>query len=689
MALLTTEEMTAPGLHPPGKAGGRSHLLLACCIWLVLAPLPLLPGFQLLDYRFFDVFSTLLPPAPESTPVVLVGIDEPSFAELGRQWPWPRELHGRLIDSLSAAGAAVVALDVVFAEPSAAESDQALAASIRRAGTVILAADLALEETTHVSQLIRVEPLHMFLAAGAVSGVATVSLDKDGVLRKLPSYEDGFAAAALQAWLKTNKEAVAGSLKGPRLLQFFGPARTYPYVSYYQALDPEAFLPPSIFRNRVVLVGRAVKTSPDPAARQADMFATPSTLAAGDLMAGIEVHATVFDNLRLSLAVKPAPWLLHPAGLALVVLFSFFLFRRWHPWTGGAAALLAMAVLMIGSYGLLRFGRIWLSPPLYLGGVLFCYGGEGARAYLRERVGRRRIKQAFARYLSPVLVEQLAADSSQLKLGGESRLMTVMFCDIRGFTTLSERCKENPEHLVHLMNRYFTAMTQVIHKWNGTVDKYIGDCIMAFWNAPLDDPDHARHACSAALEMYARLACLNDELAREMQPQQFEAIRIDIGIGINTGLCVVGNIGSDLRFDYSVLGDCVNLASRLEGRTKEYGVGIVIGPETAATVADLALLELDLLAVKGKQEAVRIFALLRAEELPGQLDLHDFVRCHNGMIEAYRRGNWGEARTALARCRAKAPGLSLLYRVYDQRLIEYEKSPPPENWTGVNIAQSK
>lgn len=681
--------MTGTRFHLPEKADGRSHLLLACCIWLVLAPLPLLPGFQLLDSRFYDILSTLSPPAPAATPVILVGIDEPSFAELGRQWPWPREIHGKLIDRLASAGAAVIALDIVFAEPSAQVSDQALAASIRRAGNVILAADLALEETAHVSQLIRVEPLQIFQAAGASSGIAAVSLDKDGVLRKLPSYQDGFGATVLHSWLKANKEAAAGTPEETRLIQFFGPARSYPYVSYYQALDPDTFLPPAIFQNRVVLVGRSLKTSPDPAARQADMFATPCTLATGKLMSGIEVHATIFDNLRLSLAVKPAPWLLQPAGLALVVLVSFFLFRRWNPWTGGAAALLAMVLIMIGSYALLRFARVWLSPPLYLGGVLFCYGGEGGRAYLREQLGRRRIKQAFARYLPPILVEQLASDSSQLKLGGESRIMTIMFCDIRGFTTLSERYKDDPERLVHLMNRYFTAMTQVIHKWNGTVDKYIGDCIMAFWNAPLDDPDHVRHACSAALEMFTRLSELNAELAREMEPQQLEAIRIDIGIGINTGLCVVGNIGSDLRFDYSVLGDCVNLASRLEGRTKEYGIGIVIGPETAAAVADLAPLELDLLAVKGKKEAVRIFALLRADELPGRQDLPDFGRCHARMLEAYRRGDWAVAKTALAQCRAHAPGLSVLYRVYEKRLSEYEKSPPPENWTGINIAQSK
>ncbi|HBI16337.1 MAG TPA: adenylate/guanylate cyclase domain-containing protein [Desulfobulbaceae bacterium] len=671
------------------QSGWRSRVLPAFCIWLVLASLSLLPGFQLLDSRFYDLFSTLAPPAPTATPVVLVGIDEPSFAELGLQWPWPRELHASLLDSLAAAGAAVIALDIVFAEPSAEESDQALAASIRRAGKVILAADLAVEETAHVSQLIRVEPLQLFQEAGASSGVASVSLDKDGVMRRLPSYQDGFAAAILTAWLKAAKEPEAEIPRGARLLRFFGPSRTYPYASYYQALDPDHFLPPNFFRNRVVLVGRSVKTSPDPAARQADMFATPFTLATGELMAGIEVHATVFDNLRLALSVTPAPRSVQPAGLALVIIFSFFLFRRWHPWTSGALALLAMTLIMIGSYIMLRFAQVWLSPPLFLAGVLLSYGGDGARAYLREWAGRRRIKQAFSRYLPPVLVERLASDSAQLRLGGESRHMTVMFCDIRGFTALSERCRNEPERLVRLMNRYFTAMTQVIHQYNGTVDKYIGDCIMAFWNAPLDDPDHAQHACSAALEMFARLAELNDELALEMKGQEHAAEKINIGIGINTGLCVVGNIGSEVRFDYSVLGDSVNLASRLEGRTKEYGVGIVIGPETAAAAADYATLELDLLAVKGKMEAVRIYTLLRPEELPGKQDMHDFARSHAGMLEAYRLGDWAGARAALAECRANAPGLASLYRLYDQRLSEYEHSPPPENWTGISIARSK
>lgn len=665
------------------------HLLLAFCIWLILAPLSMLSGFHLLDYRMFDIFSTLSPPVPKMTSVVLVGIDEPSFAELGIQWPWPRELHGELIDRLSSAGASVIALDIVFAEPSSPESDQKLADSIKRAGNVILASDLAIEETPHVSQLTRVEPLDIFLAAGAQSGVAAVTLAKDGIMRKLPQHEDGFAITTLNKWQKSNGFPITSIPPGSRLLQFFGPSRSYPQVSYYQALDPKTFLPPNVFRNRIVIVGRSAKTTPDPRDRQADTFATPFTLTTNDLMAGIEVNATIIDNLRLGLSINPTPGYIELLGLASVIALSIFLFRNWHPWRGGITAITIMAIIVISSYALLRMQHIWLSPLLYLGGVLLSYSGEGAFAYLSENRSRRRIKHAFERYLSPVLVNQLASDLSLLRLGGETQLVTILFCDIRGFTNLSEKYKDDPKNLVRLMNRFFTVMTTVIHKWNGTVDKYIGDCIMAFWNAPLADLDHARHACVAALEMFDSLDALNDELEREMKSQGIEPVTINIGIGINTGFCVVGNIGSDVRFDYSVLGDPVNFASRLEGQTKQYGFGIIIGPDTAAAVSDCPTLELDLLAVRGKNEANRVFALLRESEIPERQHLQEFALRHESLITAYRQGDWPTAKIALAACRAYAPEFFVLYDLYERRIAEYETSTLPDNWTGIHVAQSK
>lgn len=680
--------MPAPPHLPPGRSKRRGLFLRAMVSWLLLAPLCFLPTFQLLEQLLFDLFSNLAPPLPKETPVVLVGIDESSFAELARQWPWPRDLHARLLARLSEAGAAVIALDVVFAEPSTPDADRALAMAISGAGPVVLAADLAVEETAHLSQLIRVDPLPLLVAAGAETGISAVTLDQDGVLRRLPSYDGSFAATALRAWERANGQTRSVVPVQPRLLQFFGPGHRYPYASYYQALAPDEMLPPDFFRNRIVLVGRVSKTGVDPTARQADTFATPVTLASGELMAGVAVQAVILDNLRLGLLLRPAPLFLQPLGLAIVLFCGFLLFQQWHPLSCSLRAFGAFVLIIAGSFALLRLGRIWMPPHLFLGGVLLSFLGEGGGAYLRELSARRRLKLAFARYLPPVLVERLAADPSQLTLGGETRPLTVMFCDIRGFTTLAETYREEPDRLVQLMNRYFTAMTTVIHDHQGTVDKFIGDGIMAFWNAPLDDPDHPRHGCAAGLAMLARLARFNDELARVAANLGQPPVRLEISIGINSGRCVVGNIGAEQRFDYSVLGDPVNLASRLEGQTRNYGVAIVIGPQTAAAVPALPTLELDLLAVKGKSEPARIFALLSPSELDGINDLPALTNQHAALLAAYRRGDWPAAQASLTACRKLAPGLATLYREYTQRLNACE-ADPPEAWTGVKVAMNK
>ena len=664
--------------------GPRVRLLIAAAIWLLLAPLALTPAYAMLSLRFFDWFSTFQPPVPEDTPVIIVGIDEPSFAEIGQQWPWSREIHGRLIDSLSRAGAAVIAFDIVFAEPSSREADKAMAKAIHKAGNVLLAADEVEEETDYLSQRIIVTPTPELLEAGAGTGVAAVSLDPDGAIRLLPLYDDGFALSTLRIWQAANAEPPSSAPSGSHLLQFFGPPQTYPYVSYYQALEPEKFLPPDLFRNRIVIIGQAVKTSPNPEARQSDIFMTPFTYRSGLLTPGVEIHATIIDNLRRTLFISKAGEFLQPLGLAIVVLVSIFVFQGWHPWRGAISAFGLLAIIMISSYALLRLGRTWLPPPLFLAGVLMSYAGEGGMAFLREREGRERIKKAFSHYLSPALVEQLAADPSRLKLGGEKKELTVMFCDVRGFTTLSEQYKDAPETLVRLMNRFLTVMTDVILKWGGTVDKYIGDCIMAFWNAPLDDLEHAQHACAAALEMCSQLQILNAELAAEEDTPQLK-----IGIGINTGHCIVGNVGSNQRFDYSLFGDAVNLASRLEGQSKFYGVDIVIGPTTASRVKDFTLLELDFLAVKGKEEAVRVFGLLGSPFLEKGEQGHSLLRIHDRMLKAYRQQKWQEATSALAEARALAPGLTMFFELYQTRIAEYEKNAPGAEWDGVFRALSK
>ncbi len=684
--------------HPishKNNGGNRSHnrhqMLIGPAVLGLLCLIAFAPPFQALDNRLMDVFSILCPPAFHDSPIILVGIDEPSFQEIGLQWPWPRSLHARLIDRLTAAGASVIAMDIVFAEPSSPSSDQAMTAAIQRAGNVVLATEETLEETAYVSQLITVPPLDLFTSAGAETGVATVTLDPDGLMRRLPLRQNGFALTVFDKWRGINHvpspgEPVTGQEK---FLQFFGPSRTYPYVSYYQALEPDRFLPPNIFQNRVVIVGWSIKTPPAPYTRPADMFITPFTWDSKILTAGIEINATIFDNLRLRIWFQKLPSIVYFSLLAVFVFLAGLLFKGWEPAKSFALVLAICAAIICASFAILKFGRIWISPALFMLAALLYYAIAGGRAYLRERADRRFIKDAFSRYLSSALVDQLASDPSRLILGGETRQMTVMFCDVRGFTSISERFSSDPQGLTQLMNRFFTIMTGVILRNSGTVDKYIGDCIMAFWNAPVDDPNHACHACAAALDMTTQLRRMNREWSEEAASKSREPVHLGIGIGINTGSCVAGNFGSEQRFDYSVLGDPVNLASRLEGQSKTYGVEIVIGPETAAAAADYALLELDLIAVKGKKEAVRVYTVMGDPAYQSTSEFQGLSACHQKMIGAYRRRDWAEARALLLECRRLGHGLERLYNLYQSRIAEYEISPRHTAWDGVYIAKTK
>jgi len=326
--------------------------------------------------------------------------------------------------------------------------------------------------------------------------------------------------------------------------------------------------------------------------------------------------------------------------------------------------------------------------------------------YTREEQQRRQIRSAFSQYLSPVLVEQLAADPSRLKLGGEFRDMSFLFSDIRGFTAISERYRNAAGSLTRLINRFMTPMTEVIQAHRGTIDKYIGDCIMALWNAPLDDAAHARNACRAALGMLAALERLNADLAVEAAEGEAEqeaeearggtltrrrvfTSRLDVGIGINSGGCVVGNMGSEQHFDYTVLGDAVNLAARLESQAKTYGATIVIGETTAAAVPDFALIELDLVAVKGRAEPVHIFTLLGDETTASQPDYRALREKHEAMLAAYRGRSWAAARSLGDECRAMEPRLAALYELYADRIAAFEREPPPADWRGVHVAESK
>lgn len=566
-----------------------------------LLPLSLSAPWRLLEARIFDYLSTLSPPCRTPDGPIIVGIDEPSFAEIGLQWPWPRDLHAGLVNALRAAGARTIGLDIIFAEPSARpEADGLLASAL--GPDVVLAADLTDMETPQAAQTLRVEPLPELMRRGATSGLASIVLDRDGTLRHLPRFPDSFAAMLLEKSGGRAPEVPAGTL-----LQSFGPARTYPTVSYYQALAPEEFLPEGFFRDKVVIVGLSMQAAPTTDAGGAEAFATPQTLRTGRLTSGAEIHATIFDNLRTGLFVRQAPAAALFATAILAALLAGVSVRRATGWRTIAIAAGTVACLLAASFLLLRFGRVFVPPITPSLAFLTVAAAQGARDYAAERRLRRTITRAFSQYLAPVLVERLARDPSQLRLGGDKRKLTILFSDVRGFTTISERLKDDPQRLTALINRLLNPLSQVILASGGTIDKYIGDAIMAFWNAPLEDPHHAVHAIAAALEMLRALEELNAELAAEATANGSEPLRLAIGVGLNTGECVVGNMGSDIRFNYSVLGDSVNLAARLEGETKSYGVSLLLGEETARLAAHrYAIVELDRVLVKGKTEPATV-----------------------------------------------------------------------------------
>lgn len=615
---------------------------------LLAAVLSLLTPWKLVEARAFDYFSTVdVPQRPADGPVV-VAIDEPSLAEIGQQWPWPRDMHARLIEALRKAGAEAIALDIIFAEPAASPGpDEALRRSL--GPDVVLAGDETFIETPQAMQYMRVEPLAAFTQTGARTGIASIALDGDGILRRLPGYEDSFAAELLRA--------AGRPVDVPRdvLLQNFGPSRTYQTVSYYQALDPDTFLPPDFFRGRVVLVGLSLQNAPAIAEGGADVHATPFTIRTGRLVAGVEIQATIFDNLAQGLFIGRASLLVSLLSIAGGAALAGVVVWRRTGWRTVAGSILSLAAITVAGFLALRYGRVFVPPFAPSLAFAVAVSAQGALDFASERRLRRGITRAFSQYLSPQLVERLARDPSLLRLGGEVRNLSILFCDIRGFTTIAETMKDNPEGLTQLINRLLTPLSDIVLASGGTIDKYIGDCIMAFWNAPLDDPDHAVHAVQAALDMLAALDGLNAEFASESQRAGRPALKLGIGIGINTGDCVVGNMGSTQRFDYSALGDSVNLAARLESASKDVGVPLVIGETTAKLVASrFPVFELDRLTVKGKTVPTSVFTVV-----PDASDMH--VALHAGVLAGREAGDPcpAEKVTALT---AALPALAPFYQ---------------------------
>jgi adenylate cyclase len=461
----------------------------------------------------------------------------------------------------------------------------------------------------------------------------------------------------------------------------FAPHDMARFVSASDVLDGR--VPADRIARRLVLIGTS-------AVGLLDSKTTPID----PVMPGVEVHAQVLENV-LTNSVLTAPN--YAIGVELCTAFLFGVVIIWLAPTlnpllllGAGAAIVALTVgaswysfvqyrlLFDFTYPLLSSGLVYLT-------LLFSN-------YISEQAQRRRIRSAFGQYLAPALVEQLAHSPEKLVLGGEEREMSILFSDVRGFTTISELYKDDPQGLTALMNSFLTPLTNAIIEHKGTIDKYMGDAVMAFWNAPLDDASHELHACEAALEMLRRVDTLNSQREQQAGETGQRFIPIKVGVGINTGKCVVGNMGSDLRFNYSVLGDPVNLASRLEGQSKSYGVPIIVGSKTASGLRDkFAVLELDCITVKGKTEPESVYTVLgdariAADDRFGQLRANV-----NEMLARFRRCDFAGASEQLVSCRKIGHGFSLeyLFNLYAERIHTFEENPPPADWNGVFVLETK
>ncbi|PKP91882.1 MAG: adenylate/guanylate cyclase domain-containing protein [Alphaproteobacteria bacterium HGW-Alphaproteobacteria-16] len=580
------------------KARGRTSLLAALLAMLLVGFATLLPAWSDLEGRAFDTASTLSPRLPDRPGVVIVAIDEPSFSALGQKWPWSRDKHAQLIEALRRSGAKAIGFDVVFADPSTPQADAALAGAMGK--DVALASSKQLVTRSYGDTLIETQPLPQLVAAGAQFGVASVTADGDGVLRTMPEPD-----SSMEALLRTSGGAPKRA-DGDRMIQYFGPAGSYPTVSYYQALDPETYLPPGFFKGETVLIGLALQTELAVAEGGADAFETPYTMRTGMLTPGVEVQATIFDNLKNGLSIARAPqwslYLLLALGAAAGLAASHFQIL----WLRALALIAILAVALGGSWLLLAEARLWLSPVNFAASATLAVLFIGALDFAIEQRRRSEVQGAFSQYISPTMVKRLIEDPSLLQLGGVRRDITILFADIRGFTTISEALQDEPEALVHLINDILTPLSDIVIDHGGTIDKYMGDCIMAFWNAPLDDPDHALHAVEAGRAMVEVMPQINAAIADRLPA----GTQIKIGVGINTGSCVVGNMGSKQRFDYSVLGDAVNAASRLEGQSKELGVPLVIGAATAEVIGDaLDMRHVGDVVLRGKAAAMPAYTL--------------------------------------------------------------------------------
>lgn len=638
-----------------------------------------------------------------SSDIVIVAIDDKSLERkedggLGRWQEWGRDYHATVIQNLLDAGAAVVGVDILFLEPSADQAaDQELAKVVTGSDKVILAS------TFDSDRQLYVKPLGSFYGEDESKiGSIKQPVDVDNIVRhaflylpfenkfyesfdikivknflgepaadtlsELPIEGDQYVVTKNKIRLPFDLARVIPPIKVPitennlMYINFFGSPFSYRQISYADIYH-QNFKPEEV-KDKIILIGEMGATGLH------DVQYTP--VSRGVEMPGVEIHANNIQTLLTGKFLRTQDLRKQIVSIGIVNVFTTILFLM-------VPVLFSTLILVLGTFvfvvmAVIAFNTGLLVSMFYIPlSYITVYIFAILYKYLVEARGRKYLKSAFSHYVSEQLVEKIIKDPDLLQLGGAKRELTIMFSDLQGFTSLSEKLL--PEALISMLNQYLSDMTSIVFHHRGTLDKYIGDAIMAFWGAPLEDKEHAYHACLTALEMQHRMKEIHVRFKQELD------IELYVRIGINTGEAIVGNVGSNVRFDYTVIGDSVNLSSRLEGANKQYHTFIMVSENTYNPVKDrFEFRELDYIKVKGKTKPVRIFELV---DKKGHVDVQKqsvINHFHKG-LHLYRDQHWEKAMAAFKEALAIDPtdGPS---QVYMERCEYYKKEPPPEDWDG-------
>ena len=542
-------------------------------------------------------------PRTPHTPVVIVTIDEDSFVELNMPWPWPRALHGKFLDIVSRGKPAVIALDILFIEPSSLgpADDQAFAKAIGRSGKVVLAAGLGeVRDSGWIQKLEKIQtPLPELRAGAAAWGPVNILTDRDAFVRRgrlsVDFQDREYPGFDLQIYRLAQAAGIrAAPLPGnPEFwINYAGPPDAFPRVAYSRVVSGE--VPPEVFAGQIVMVGATTQLLQD-------VFPTP--FAPFRNMPGVMIHANILDTLLSGIPIRRAPaWV--DMGLAMMAGgAAAWAATTFRPLTAFLLVSGVALTYLAGTQAAFRWQRLWMDAlPVPLA-LIVPYVGVVAKNFAQEQLEKRRL----SRFFSPNVVKEIVRQKTDAGLGASRRRMTVLFSDIRGFTSMSE--KMEPEEVVTFLREYLTEMTEAVFRHGGTVDKYIGDAIMALYNVPFEAADHPAQAVRTALEFQQRL----EPLAERFAAKYGGSLRC--GVGINTGDAVVGTIGSRQRLEYTAIGDTINLGSRLESITKDFNVPVIISEATWLEVKDLFETRfLGEVTVKGKEIPVKIYTV--AERAP-------------------------------------------------------------------------